>query len=193
MASGSSDDVFHQLVKRRSGSVGYTGMWGALLPLSTVTRDFTVATFVISGDRVLLLYHRKLQMWLPPGGHIEAHELPDDAAVREVFEETGVRVRLIGDIALPIEEPRQLMRPEGIQLEDISPEHQHIDLVYFAVPSCEGMGEIIDSPECDRAGWYHLDDLEALGANDEIRCWSRRAVETVARRLADETAIELAQ
>jgi ADP-ribose pyrophosphatase YjhB (NUDIX family) len=33
---------------------------------------------------VLLVYHRKLAMWLPPGGHVEPNELPDDAAVREV-------------------------------------------------------------------------------------------------------------
>ena len=49
-----------------------------------ITRDFTVATFVIHERRVLLLWHPKLAMWLPPGGHIDPHELPDEAAVREV-------------------------------------------------------------------------------------------------------------
>jgi 8-oxo-dGTP pyrophosphatase MutT (NUDIX family) len=33
-------------------------------------------------------------MWLPPGGHIDPHELPHDAAVREVHEETGLAVAL---------------------------------------------------------------------------------------------------
>ncbi len=47
--------------------------------------------------KVLLHRHRKLGTWLPPGGHIEKDELPDDAAVREVGEETGVRVELVGE------------------------------------------------------------------------------------------------
>ncbi len=150
---------------------------------SNPTRDFTVATFVVSLDRVLLLFHRKLSMWLPPGGHIEPNELPDEAALREVLEETGVRAQLVGERTLAIDEPRQLIRPEGIQLENITPGHQHIDLVYFAAPTDEPRAEDIVAPELDRVGWYHVDDLEALGANDEIRTWSRRAVDVVRTRL----------
>ena len=59
-------------------------------------RHFTVAVFVVWEGKVLLHRHRKLGMWLPPGGHIERDELPDDAAVREVLEETGVEVELVG-------------------------------------------------------------------------------------------------
>jgi ADP-ribose pyrophosphatase YjhB (NUDIX family) len=148
------------------------------------TRDFTVATFVVDDNRVLLLFHRKLQMWLPPGGHIDANELPDEAAAREVFEETGIRVRLVGERALDIATPRQLIRPEGIQLENIAPGHQHIDLVYFAVPETDACREIVQSGECDRAGWYRLDELRSLGVNDEIHEWSRRAIVVVPERLS---------
>ena len=44
-----------------------------------VLRHFTVAVFVVSAGHVLLHYHRKLGRWLPPGGHIEDNELPDEA------------------------------------------------------------------------------------------------------------------
>ena len=80
----------------------------------TATRDFAVAVFVVDQGRVLLLYHAKLAKWLPPGGHIEPNELPDEAAVREVWEEAGIRVRLVGEKALPISEPRQLVIPRGV-------------------------------------------------------------------------------
>jgi 8-oxo-dGTP pyrophosphatase MutT (NUDIX family) len=120
-------------------------------------------------------------MWLPPGGHIDPNELPDDAAVREVAEETGVVAELVGERGLPVEYPRQLVRPEGIQLESIGPGHEHVDLIYFARPIG---GAICASRECDDAGWYELDRLESLGANDEIRRWSRLAVDTVRARLA---------
>ena len=55
-----------------------------------LVREFTVAVFVVHEGRVLLLAHPKLGRWLPPGGHIEPNELPDEAAVREVEEETGI-------------------------------------------------------------------------------------------------------
>lgn len=144
--------------------------------MTTPTREFTVAVFVVHQGRVLLHRHGKLEMWLPPGGHIEPNELPDEAAVREVEEETGVRVELLGERALDIEYPYQLVRPLGVQLEDIAPGHQHIDLVYFARPLPGGEDV---APECarrDQAGWYALEELESLGANVEIRMWSAKAL-----------------
>lgn len=144
-----------------------------------LVREFTVAVFVVHRGRVLLHRHRKLGMWLPPGGHIEPGELPDEAAVREVLEETGVRARLVGERALDVDYPLQLTRPAGIQLEDIEPGHQHIDLVYFAVPFEDGWHVSTASAERDSAGWYEPSALAELGANGEIRAWVKRATETV--------------
>lgn len=149
-----------------------------------LVREFTVAVFVVNQGRVLLLYHRKLGMWLPPGGHIEPGELPDEAAVREVLEETGVRIRLTGGSGLDVDYPRQLTRPVGIQLEDIGPGHQHIDLIYFAEPVDD---DCAVSEECalrDQAGWYSPAELEALGANEEIRSWVAKAVAAVGKPAA---------
>src|SRR3712207_9577083 len=97
-------------------------------------RHFTVAVFVVSEGKVLLHRHRKLGMWLPPGGHIERDELPDDAAVREVFEETGIRVELVGEKREDVSDPVQLRRPAGGQLENIGPGHTHANLTSFAKP-----------------------------------------------------------
>ena len=88
-----------------------------------LTRDLAATVFVAWRGRLLLHRHRKLGMWLPCGGHVEPHELPDDAAVREVLEEAGVRVELVGERALELEPPRQLVRPRGVQLEAIAPGH----------------------------------------------------------------------
>ena len=148
-------------------------------PPAAPVREFTVAVFVVHRGRVLLLFHPKLGMWLPPGGHIEPGELPDEAAVREVLEETGVRVCLVGEQALDVEYPRQLARPAGIQLEDIAPGHQHIDLVYFAEPVDEDCAVSDECAARDRAAWYDPAQLEALGANAEIRGWVARAVNRV--------------
>lgn len=145
-------------------------------------RHFTVAVFVVHAGQVLLHYHRKLGKWLPPGGHVEDNELPDDAALREVFEETGVRARLVGQRGLPIDAPRQLVVPAGLQVEPIYPGHEHIDLVYFAVPDPDAPGSAEVDPrlaERDQVGWYSAAALDGLGANDEIQAWCRRALDAI--------------
>ena len=147
--------------------------------MTPAARHFTVAVFVVHLGRVLLHYHRKLDLWLPPGGHIEPNELPDEAALREVEEETGVRCELLGGTALSIEYPRQLIVPAGIQLEDIPPDHQHIDLVYFARPLPGGDAIAPELAERDRVGWYDPSALSELGVNDEVRAWVEKAITAV--------------
>lgn len=147
------------------------------MPRNEITRDFTVATFVIHQAKVLLLWHKKLQMWLPPGGHIEPNELPDEAAVREVREETGLEVHLLSQPALPpIPGPLQLARPEGIQLEDISPGHQHIDLVYFARPADPTEVKPVANDEVERVGWYGRANLDHIPITQEVRTWVEKAL-----------------
>lgn len=101
-----------------------------------VERHATSTGYVVSGDRTLLLWHAKLGMWLPPGGHIEANEDPLQAALREAWEESGLEVEVIAppDL-LVVDEPEVLPPPAVILIEDIEredqPFHQHIDHVYF--------------------------------------------------------------
>lgn len=147
---------------------------GAVTP-AALSRDFTVAIFVVRDGRVLLHWHQKLGRWLPPGGHIEPNELPDDAAHREVMEETGVAIELIGPTGIDHSrpgEPVQLIRPEGVQVETIRPGHEHIDLIYFARPKSD--------PALPRqAGWYGSADLDALDLTDEVRLWCHKAIVTL--------------
>ncbi len=134
---------------------------------AAVTRDFTVAVFVVHDGEVLLHFHQKLQRWLPPGGHIEPNELPDEAAVREVMEETGVACTLLRGETLSFEDatlPLQLVTPAGIQLEQIGPDHQHIDLIYYATGA--------PAEARNQVGWFALDELDPLDLTEEItiRC-----------------------
>jgi 8-oxo-dGTP pyrophosphatase MutT (NUDIX family) len=140
-------------------------------------RHFTVAVFVVWEGKVLLHRHRKLGMWLPPGGHIEENELPDEAAVREVLEETGLGVRLVGERREDIADPVQLYRPAGVQLENIGPGHRHIDLIYFARPS--GSTRIRDDFSEDKVGWYGPEDWDEMRLNAEVRGWCERALQAL--------------
>src|SRR5687767_4630130 len=51
---------------------------------------YFVAVYPRHGGRVLLIRHRRLGKWLPPGGECNEGELPLEAAARELREETGL-------------------------------------------------------------------------------------------------------
>ena len=139
-------------------------------------RQWTVAVFVVHQGRVLLLWHRKHQTWLPPGGHIEPDELPDEAARREVREETGLEVELVGPQGLPgLERPRQLVLPAGIQVEPAGPGHEHIDLVYLARPL--KVGPLRPNQESSHLNWYGPDRLRELPLREDVRRWCDLALE----------------
>lgn len=61
----------------------------AVLEVPTVS----ILTFDDAG-RVLLVRHAEGNDWSTPGGMVEPYEIPADAAVREMWEETGLHVEL---------------------------------------------------------------------------------------------------
>lgn len=46
-------------------------------------------------ERVVLVRHAEFDLWTTPGGAVEPQEVPADAAVREMWEETGLHVELL--------------------------------------------------------------------------------------------------
>jgi hypothetical protein len=94
--------------------------------------------------------------------------------VREVLEETGVKAELVGERREDVEDPVQLRRSAGVQLENIGPGHKHIDLIYFARP--RGPTEVSADYKSDRVGWYGPEDWDAMDVNTEVMGWCERAL-----------------
>ena len=107
--------------------------------------------------------------------------VPDQAIIREVLEETGVTIKLLVSDTLEYqpetELPRQLTRPRGVQLEHIAQDHEHIDLIYFAVPlpNYDGLISSEDNPFI----WCNLEKLTALPLGNEVRAWCELALKEV--------------
>jgi 8-oxo-dGTP pyrophosphatase MutT (NUDIX family) len=97
--------------------------------------DFTVAIFVVHDGKILLIHHRKLDQWLPLGGHIELDEDPEQATLREAKEESGLDVELLGERP-PTTGPgtRALIAPRFLDIHRISETHEHIGMMYWARP-----------------------------------------------------------
>lgn len=103
-------------------------------------RHFTVSGFVVEGDRTLLHWHKKLLIWLPPGGHIDPDEDPVQAVVREVLEETGIAAEVVPHLDVHgFSNVGELPPPIAIIVADVGatpkePAHQHIDMSYVLRP-----------------------------------------------------------
>ena len=83
-------------------------------------------------------------------------------------------VGLVGERREEVEDPVQHHRPAGVQLENIGPGHQHIDLIYFARPA--GPTGIEDDFNEDKVGWHGSEDWDEMPLNAKVRGWCERAL-----------------
>ncbi len=142
--------------------------------------DFTAAVFVVQAGRVLLVLHRKLKKWLPLGGHIELDEDPEQAALRETKEESGLDVELLGERP-PTTGPgtRALIAPRFMDIHRISDTHEHIGLIYWARPVSGKLA--LATEEHHDIRWCSPEDLDLLSPplSDAVRWYSLQAIREV--------------
>ena len=131
-----------------------------MLNVGNKEKQFVVEGYVINNGKLLLMNHKKLSMWLPPGGHIEKNELPEEALKREVKEETGYDIEIEQTVNYPEEyNVSFIQNPNHIQVEDIKGEHYHIDLVYL----CRVVGgQLNGNLESKEVRFFSLDEINAL-------------------------------
>jgi 8-oxo-dGTP pyrophosphatase MutT (NUDIX family) len=149
-------------------------------------RQFTACAYILDQERerVLLIYHRKMKKWLPPGGHLEPNETPAEGAVREAKEETGLDVALIQQENVWIERwnANSFVRPYMCLLEEIpafgeQKAHQHVDFIYLAVPV--GGEEVVNHHETGGMRWFTPDEIEQLAPDEEIFVETQQAIHSI--------------
>ena len=149
-------------------------------------RHFTATAFVVQQGKTLLHWHRKLQQWMPPGGHLLPDEDPVAGVLREVREETGIEAELLPlTPTFSFAYPRQLQAPYTILVEDSAEAgepHQHIDLIYFCRPR-DGQAARPPSDE-DTLTWVTEEQLQRNEALPLASCGLDIAVPDDVRALA---------
>lgn len=109
----------------------------------------TASAIVVGRRGTVLHLHKRLGLWLQPGGHIDSGEEPEDAVLREVREETGL------EAAHPAGGPKLVhvdVHPAGA--------HVHLDLRY--VVSGDDRDPVPGPGESPQARWFDWDAAIAV-------------------------------
>lgn len=131
--------------------------------VAAVTARHMTASVVVFNPAgwVLLVRHARFGLWVFPGGHVDPGETPDEAAAREVQEETGLLIRFAdGQVNLP----GMVWHPQPWMVQELpdpgtpghTPPHRHVDYLYLAWAD----GDLVcQLDEVSAAGWFDPADL----------------------------------
>jgi 8-oxo-dGTP pyrophosphatase MutT (NUDIX family) len=114
---------------------------------------------VVEGDRILLISTQAGRRWQLPKGHIEPGESAEQAAVREVQEETGVSGRVVA--SLP-----------GVEYWFVERGRRrvHKEVEYFLLVYVGGDAADFDAGEVSGAEWLSWDEgIARLSFENERR------------------------
>lgn len=119
-----------------------------------ITREFLSTVYIVNNGKVLLTWNKKVNKFIPLGGHIDENELPCECAIREAKEESGYDIELIELGGLKI---KNLPQNLDIQLDIIKPDHHHINLSYIG--KIIGGEMLEESDEGTELKWFSSEEI----------------------------------
>ncbi len=143
--------------------------------------DFVSVAYIVHKNKVLLVDHIKYNMWLPVGGHVELTEDPEQALYREVEEECGLEIEVLGtklpEIAGDTTKP--LIAPQYMDIHDITEKHKHVVFVYFAESKTDAC--TLAPREHRSFKWFTAEELQdpALLMKPSIRRYAKEALKRI--------------
>ncbi len=158
---------------------------------------YTAGGMLLYQGKVLLVKHKKLGIWLNPGGHIDDGELPHQTAEREFFEETGVKVRAIDVLPNsltedsnaestfypnPISTNVHWVNKESYNLRQQAADpslpvptktwkrgcEQHVGF-FFMLKAVDGVAFEQNKDETDGIDWFLEEDIDSLETHENVK------------------------
>lgn len=146
--------------------------------------DLTVEVFIVHKNKVLLRMHDKFKYWLSIGGHVELNEDPVEAAYREVKEEVGLDIKIIG-YARPAQENdygyKELIPPKFLGRHRVNDTHEHIMMVYFAESVTDTIQNSESEHERAETRWFSMEDLENTELVPNVKYYATEALKALSK------------
>ena len=126
---------------------------------------FTASAFVLSPDHkdLVLIHHKKLGIWVQPGGHVEASDNDlQSAARREVLEEVG-----LGELSSFAHGASSLFDIDIhlIPARKADPAHEHFDVRFAFIAKTR---DLVHSEEVLDLRWVPLAEIEQMATDDSV-------------------------
>ena len=132
-------------------------LYGNRLGKNGVLRIGCSATiFNVERKKVLLTCREDNGLWCLPGGHMEPGESVEECCVREVFEETGLKVRAMRLTGVYSNPDQLVVYPDGNQA--------HFVVLNFEVEVVDGKLGLSD--ETSEVGYFTLDEIITMPMHD---------------------------
>jgi ADP-ribose pyrophosphatase YjhB (NUDIX family) len=137
-----------------------------------IVREFISTVFVVRNGKVLMTWNKKVNNWIPIGGHIETNELPCSSVIREAKEESGLDIELVS----PFDKSKtaNLVQPVHVHLDHIKKDHQHINLIYFG--TVKGGEFLTIDDEGKELKWFSEEELEKENLLPSVKEWAIEAL-----------------
>lgn len=132
--------------------------------------DLCVDACVVNNGRVLLRMHDKYHNWGFPGGHIDAGEDTNEAALREVWEEVGLRVELVGPmnwVKSDTDTNLDLVPPVFVNRHKINDTHDHSAFVFVAKSYSQEINPQTKEDQGAECVWLNQFELDELLKTDK--------------------------
>jgi len=140
--------------------------------------DLVVAGYIFHNDKVLLIHHRFLDMWLPVGGHIDKNETPDEALLRETKEEVGIDIEILGKNNIPLNGnvKKNLAVPFHV---NVHPVHGHEHCCFFYVCKAINPEKLKINHELKGFRWLTKEELYDNNLATDVRDIGLKAFELI--------------
>ena len=139
---------------------------------------------IVLNGKILLMAHKKLGNWWYTGGHINKGELPEEAAIREGREETGIAVELINcGTQKGLQPKNRAITPLCIAKGDYSyaqGKHRHYEIIFLARPKNGSTLFRRNKKESTAMGWFAMSELSGLEMTRHARSVSKMALKKAA-------------
>lgn len=134
--------------------------------------DLCVDAFIVNEGAVLLRLHDKYNFWTAPGGHIDPGEDINEAALREAWEEVGLKVELVGPQGWEKKDENNqidLVPPLFMNRHKINDVHDHTSSVFVAVSDSRDINPQAEEDKVSDAEcvWVNQEELDHLRDTDD--------------------------